>query len=167
MATWQEFESAAPEIAAGGHKLIFQFGPGLAFMATVRADGAPRLHPICPTIVGGRLFGCIGKSPKRGDLRRDGRFALHTFPPTEVDDEFCVSGRAKLIDDEALRETVVADLKGRGVNTQPGEELFEFLIDRAMLAAYPGGHGTWPPKYSVWKERRVRGAACIGGAIRL
>ncbi|MGH7778247.1 MAG: hypothetical protein ACREQR_00255 [Candidatus Binataceae bacterium] len=41
MATWQEFELAAPEIAAAGGKLLYQFGPGLAFLATVRKDGAP------------------------------------------------------------------------------------------------------------------------------
>jgi hypothetical protein len=123
MATWNEFESDAPDIAAEGKKLLYQFGVGLAFLATLRKDGAPRLHPICPTVVDGHLYALIGPSPKRGDLKRDGRYALHTFPPTEVDDEFLVMGRAT------------------------------FIEDKAMHAKYPGGHGTWPPKYSIWKSR--------------
>jgi len=34
MATWREFEQSSPEIAAAGHKLLYQFGPGLGFLAT-------------------------------------------------------------------------------------------------------------------------------------
>lgn len=153
MATWQEFESAAPEIASAGLKLLFQFGPGLAFLATVRKDGAPRLHPICPTVVDGNLYGLIlPVSPKYGDLERDGRYALHTFPPVDVDDEFLVMGRAERIDDTAQTGRVRADQKARGMTSTEDEGLFKFGIERVMLAKYPGGHGTWPPKYSVWKE---------------
>jgi hypothetical protein len=119
----------------------------------VRRDGAPRLHPVSPTIVDGRLYAVIGTSPKRGDLARDGRFALHTFPCPEVDDEFLVMGRAARVENPATYDAVVKDLKAHGVITQPGEWCFEFRIERAMHAKYSGGHGTWPPKYSVWKER--------------
>src|SRR5690349_15360869 len=51
MATWNEFETDAPDIAAAGKQLLYQFGVGLAFLATLRKDGAPRLHPVCPTVV--------------------------------------------------------------------------------------------------------------------
>lgn len=153
MATWKEFESAAPEIAEAGKRLLYQFGPGLAFLATVRKDGAPRLHPVCPTVFDGALYVLVGPSPKRGDLRRDGRFALHTFPPVEVDDEFLVMGRARAVADKRREEQVRADLVGRGMKSSGDEELFEFTIERAMHAKYPGGHGTWPPQYSVWKQR--------------
>ncbi len=153
MATWKEFEAAAPQIAEAGKKLLYQFGPGLAFLATVRKDGAPRLHPVCPTVFDGALYALVGPSHKRGDLRRDGRFALHTFPPVEVDDEFLVMGRARAVADRLREKQVRADLVGRGMKSSDDEELFEFAIERAMHAKYPGGHGTWPPKYSVWKER--------------
>jgi hypothetical protein len=33
------------------------------------------------------------------------------------------------------------------------EALFEFGIEHALHADYPGGHGKWPPKYSIWKVR--------------
>ena len=155
MTTWSEFETRAPAIAEAGRKLLYQFGVGLAFLATVRSDGAPRLHPICPTVVDGCLYALIlPSSPKCGDLKRDGRYALHTFPPVENDDEFLVMGRARFIDDEALAARVRDDQKARGMTSTEDEVLFAFEIERVMYAKYPGGHGTWPPKYSVWRADR-------------
>jgi hypothetical protein len=151
MASWSDFESAAPEMAEAGKKLLYQSGVGLAYLATVRIDGAPRLHPICPTVVNGQLCALIGPSHKRDDLRRDGRYALHTFPAPNIDDEFLVMGRAMLIEDSAIAESVRSDLVARGMNSSADELAFEFGIERVMHAKYPGGHGTWPPKYSVWK----------------
>lgn len=151
MASWGDLESAAPEIAAAGRKLLYQFGVGLAYLATVRKDGAPRLHPCCPTIVNGRLYALIGPSPKRGDLKRDGRYALHTFPCRDRDDEFLVMGRATLVADPKLTEAVRSDLISRGMKSSSDEIAFEFGIERVMHAKYPGGPGTWPPKYSIWK----------------
>jgi hypothetical protein len=116
MATWAEFESAAPEIAAAGKTLLYQFGVGLAYLATLRKDGAPRLHPVCPTVVGGRLYALIGPSHKRADLRRDGRYALHTFPCPKVDDEFLLMGRARFIEDHSVAEMVRSDLVARGIH---------------------------------------------------
>jgi hypothetical protein len=153
MATWNEFETDAPDIAEAGKKLLYQYGVGLAFLATLRKDGAPRLHPVCPTVVDGHLYALIGPSPKRGDLGRDGRFALHTLPPAEVDDEFLVMGRASHVADKQLVEKVRGDLVARGMKSSDDEELFEFAIESVMHAKYPGGHGTWPPKYSIWKSR--------------
>jgi hypothetical protein len=153
MVSWSQFEAAARQIADAGRKLIHQHGIGLAYLATLRKDGAPRLHPICPTVFEGGLYALIGPTHKRRDLLRDGRFALHSFPCPEVDDEFLVMGRARMIDDESLRSRVLADLKSKGMTSTEDEWLFEFQIDRAMHAAYNGPHGTWPPKYAVWTER--------------
>lgn len=52
MVTWREFAAAAPDLAEAGRALLTQFGVGLAFLATVRRDGAPRLHPVCPVLSG-------------------------------------------------------------------------------------------------------------------
>src|ERR1700720_1247838 len=110
MATWNEFEADAPDIAAAGRQMLYQFGVGLGYLATLRKDGAPRLHPICPTIVDGRMYALIGPTPKRGDLRRDGRYALPTFPALEVDDEFLLTGCAKFIADKTTEDAVRKDL---------------------------------------------------------
>ena len=84
MATWQELEDAEPDFAgrvrrlldAGRHKTI----------ATVRADGSPRISGIECEITDGELrFGSMTGARKGADLRRDPRFALHgpTFHPEE------------------------------------------------------------------------------------
>jgi hypothetical protein len=56
MVTWKEFAAAQPDLAVIGRSLLFQFKVGLAFLATVRKDGAPRLHPVCPVLSNDRLF---------------------------------------------------------------------------------------------------------------
>jgi hypothetical protein len=152
MVSWSEFEKRAPEIAEAGKKLLFQYGVGLAFLATVRKDGAPRLHPVCPTVLDGSLYALILRtSPKCSDLKRDGRYALHTFPPQDRDDEFLVMGRAYFVDDRAQEAKVREDQVTRGMTSSQDEVLFRFDIERVMYAKYPGGHGTWPPTYSVWR----------------
>lgn len=81
MVTWKEFAAAAPDLAGLGQAQLNQFSVGLAFLATIRLDGAPRLHPVCPVISDDRLFVLVtAASPKRRDLLRDGRYALQTFP---------------------------------------------------------------------------------------
>ena len=98
---WKAFSVDAPELAETGRALLEQFGPGLAFLATVRADGAPRLHPVCPVLSAERLFVLItAASPKRRDLERDGRYALQTFPqPKPGSDEFYIAGTATVVED--------------------------------------------------------------------
>ena len=84
MTSWQDFERAEPEFArrvralfdAHKHKTI----------ATLRADGAPRISGIEATFEDGRLvFGSMPRARKGADLRRDPRFALHsaTVDPVE------------------------------------------------------------------------------------
>jgi hypothetical protein len=56
MVTWKEFAAAEPDLAENRGSLLFQFKVGLAFLATVRRDGAPRLHPVCPVLSDDRSF---------------------------------------------------------------------------------------------------------------
>jgi hypothetical protein len=75
-ATWGEFAASAPEMTAAGRRLLYQHGPGLGYLATVRRDGAPRVHPVCPHVAHDRLWVFVGHaSPKRFDLLRDPRYA--------------------------------------------------------------------------------------------
>jgi len=154
VATWGEFEEAAPEIADAGRALLYQFGPGLGFLATVRKDGGPRVHPVCPLIVDGRLWVLVGaESPKVWDLVRDGRYALHSFPSAGADDEFFVTGPATKNVDGATRAAVSAAVKAQGTTHGETDVLFELGIERAMHAKYPGPSPSWPPEYRVWRER--------------
>jgi hypothetical protein len=127
---------------------LYQFGPGLAYLATVRADGGPRVHPVCPHIAEDDLWIMLGvSSPKRRDLERDGRYALHTFPCTDVDDEFYVTGTAERIDDEGVRARVRESFIS---NTEDDDVLFRFAIERALLSVY-GPRPSFPPVYTRWR----------------
>jgi hypothetical protein len=131
MMTWQAFAAAEPALADVGRSLLFQFKVGLAFLATVRRDGAPRLHPVCPVLSGDRLYVLITPtSPKANDLARDGRYALQTFPqPKPGSDELFLSGKAVAVTDTAARATVLRDAKHQA---NASELTFELLIDRVM-----------------------------------
>jgi hypothetical protein len=50
MVTWAEFTASEPKLAEAGRSQLFQFRVGLAFLATVLRDGAPRLHPVCGVV---------------------------------------------------------------------------------------------------------------------
>ena len=131
MVTWREFSGAAPDLAGAGRDLLFQFKVGLAFLATVRRDGGPRLHPVCPVLSSDRLFVLItAESPKRQDLLRDGRYALQSFPqPKPGSDEFYVTGRAVLVEEAAARAAILRDAKHMA---DASETAFELLLDRVM-----------------------------------
>ena len=154
MARWSEFEAQAPEIADAGKKLFYQFGPGLAFLATVRRDGGPRLHPICVNIVAGGLYSLIIHSPKRQDLLRDGRFALHSFPPQLVDDEFYLTGRAVAQPDAELASAVAAAQVQAGGTTADDEMLFELFVERVLYVRYGPRNepGNVPPSHLRWAD---------------
>ena len=131
MVTWAEFAEAEPDLAEAGRSQLYQFRVGLAFLATVRTDGAPRLHPVCPVLSNDRLFVLITPtSPKRHDLLRDGRYALQAFPqPNPGSDEFYVAGRARRVEDSTTRAAVLRDAKHMA---DASEILFELRIDRVM-----------------------------------
>ena len=151
MATWAEFEQQAPEIAAKGKALLYQYGPPLGFLATVRPDGGPRIHPFCPIVHDGRLWAYVLEhSPKCHDLRREPMYALHALPGEAADDEFMVRGRAALVADvpDELRAGIIAAAEPASVGAQE-EQLFELHLDRAMTATYTH-RGQWPPAYARW-----------------
>jgi hypothetical protein len=151
VASWAEFEAAAPELADQGRGLFYQFGVGLGFLATVREDGGPRLHPVCPVITSSGLYVFVVPSPKRGDLRREGRYALHSFPPVEVDDEFYATGRATEVQDPDIRAEAA-----HAYHDRVAEEwsLFALDIERCLHAKYRH-RGDWPPTYTKWADQEV------------
>lgn len=149
MATWAEFAQASPEMA-GLLKGILEWIP-ITYLATTREDGAPRVHPVCPIFADGRMFVAMAPdSPKRLDLVRDGRYAMHALPGKwrEVDgqmrgdDEFYVTGRASRVEGEDIRRAIK---EAAGHEVRPQDWLFEFDIGRVMTAYWEkvGQPGTY------------------------
>lgn len=157
MATWSEFHAAAPVLASAIRDLVHQYGPGLGYLATVRSDGGPRVHPVSPVITEEALYCFILDSPKRRDLENDGRYALHSFPPEEADDEAYLSGRARPVTDpDRVRDLARAVRAEERVDWR----LFEFTVEVAMLARHPASRYARPdrPEYHIWRDPPQRPA---------
>lgn len=102
MPGWSDFAGAEPAFADRARRLLEQGRHKT--LATLRADGSPRISGIECEIANGQLqFGSMSGARKLEDLRRDPRFALHgpTVDPVEGREhewpgEVKVAGRAVL-----------------------------------------------------------------------
>jgi hypothetical protein len=146
MATWADLEVGDAEIADAGRRLLFHPGFGFGYLATVRADGGPRLHPVNPIIADGRLWVFVVPSPKLEDLRRDGRYALHSTGAADVDDEFYLDGRARVVDAAAARSAAEAACH---FPVPAHHVLVELGLEHALWAHY-ASPPSFPPDYRRW-----------------
>lgn len=156
MITWSEFEKREPELAAAGQARFYEHGLGLGFLATVRRDGGPRVHPVCPVIGDQGLHLVVIPGPKLNDLRRDGRYSLHseTLPPPRQDDGFAVTGQAREVSDPSLRAAIRAQVEAeRGGAAWEGFDehvLFELHLERCLLMLTQPD-GTFPKGPTIWR----------------
>ncbi len=146
MPTWSEFAAAAPDLAAWGESRLNR--SRVAFLATIAADGTPRVNPVTPVICEGHLLLFIAPtSPKVDNLRRNGLYAMHSLidNPSGIGGEFSIKGTATLIADAEMRE--------RAIDAHcytPSEDyvLFELSIDAALARDYEEGaliQNRWEP----------------------
>jgi hypothetical protein len=153
--SWSDFKTLQPELARSGADLLYHFGVGLAFLATVRADGGPRLHPMCPLLTETGLYAFIVPSPKQRDLHRDGRYAMHSFPLEDSEDAFYLTGVASHVSHPETRDPLARQFAGERSDFAaplPGEEqhLFAFGVEAAMLTRTTG-HGDPHPQHTIWR----------------
>lgn len=143
MPAWADFATAAPDLAATG---AARLRGRTAYLATIRPDGAPRIHPVTPIVGADRLFLFMEPtSPKGRDLERRQVYALHCG----VEDneggggEFWVRGHATRVTDAATRAQAVK------ASTYPPREryiLFELSIAAVQATTYDVGgpvHRRW------------------------
>jgi hypothetical protein len=152
MSSWALFAERESEMAAAGLRILSKYG--VAYLATVRADGAPRVHPVSAVVRDGVLLvGLIGSSPKRRDLDRDGRFVLHALPgPGNA--EFSVRGTARPFSVEEA-EALLAIRAGHGDEAQD-TAFYELDVSRVDYAVYQAGEGIRPvPTRTVWHDPEV------------
>jgi Pyridoxamine 5'-phosphate oxidase len=152
--SWADLEQEAPAIARLGRRLL---GTGIAFLATVRRDGSPRLHPVCPLICDGELLlGIIDRSPKRADLRRDPRCVVHAVPgPGHA--EFWVRAVAEPQGPAVARRWADRD---RRLALPDGDTLFRLGLVVAYATIFgPGADGRPVPDRRSWRSRRTPAGA--------
>lgn len=125
MASWREIEAEVPEFAAKVREVMDAHRHKT--MATLRADGSPRISGTEMTFRDGEVWlGSMPGSVKAMDLRRDGRVAVHSASEDpDEDDPAAWPGDAKL----AGRAVEVTDPQARAAFGGPGQDLHLFRID--------------------------------------
>ncbi len=145
--SWKYLEEQQPELAVFGAERL---NGKVAYLATIRKDGAPRVHPMTPIIGQGHLFVFMEPtSPKGHDLQRDGRYAIHcaVSDTSGASGEFVITGQANLISDAALRALAV-----RLASYAPADRyiLFEFDVENVATTTYPNDQ----PLRQFWKREK-------------
>jgi len=147
-ASWEQFAAAEPDMAKVLRSSLAWIP--ICYLATVRRDGSPRVHPFCPIFAGEGMYIAIRPfSAKRHDLRRTGRFAMHSLPGKR-DDEFYMTGSARLVEDTDERAAVAA---GAGHTVHADDDVFELRASYVMTA-YWEKMGQ-PDTYAVRSEWRA------------
>ncbi|MFC4947003.1 pyridoxamine 5'-phosphate oxidase family protein [Pseudonocardia sp. GCM10023141] len=124
MATWKDVERSEPEFADRVRK-IFDANKHKT-LATLRADGAPRISGTECSFADGELtFGSMPRSRKGADLLRDPRFALHSATVDAPDgDDAAWVGDAKVAGRAFHAGDVDGDIEG---------DLFRADLDQVVL----------------------------------
>jgi hypothetical protein len=144
--SWADFGAEVPHLEAFGRRRL---EGRIAYLATIRADGSPRVHPVSPFIGGGSL--AIYMEPtslKVADLRRDARYALHCSVEDNEggEGEFYVIGRAEEITDARRRTEAFGWAEAAGYKADDRHVFFEFKLGYVLSTTYDEG-----PKRERWR----------------
>lgn len=146
MATWQEFEEQAPQLAAAVRARFEAHRHHV--LATVRKDGSPRVSGTEVRFEAGELtMGSMGGAVKARDLRRDGRCAVHANPG----DGSMAGGDAKVAG-RAVETTGPEVLPG-----PPSSHAFRLDLREAVLTSLDGDElliRRWAPGRGVQEFHR-------------
>ena len=130
MVNWQAFSEESPRVAEVFVRRYRTTG-NLCLLATLRADGYPRISPMEPGIFENQLV-LVGmpNTTKFRDLGRDPRFCLHTatVDPYVGDGDAKLWGIARNVQDKGLHERFAAHLLERGGPDIRGEKLDPFYV---------------------------------------
>src|SRR3954449_9831673 len=150
---WSELEQRQPGLAAKARERLVE--PGVLLVVSLRRDGTPRLSPVEPYIMDGRLLlSMLWGSQKARDLERDPRVLVHGIVtgPEGGDGELKVRGRAVEVSDVALQGHYAAAVAEElGWRPEVGWfHLFEVDVEHVAYVRYVHETGdqfvtTWPP----------------------
>jgi hypothetical protein len=127
VASWGEIETAAPDLALHARRLLEAHVHKT--LATVRADGSPRISGIEAKFIDGDLwFGSMPGSRKGADLARDPRFALHSgsIDPPGWEGDAKLSGVAEETVDRDRKEAI---FRAMGAEEVPVDESSLYRCD--------------------------------------
>lgn len=138
MVRWQDVVDSAPDFARAAQARFDAYRHKV--LATLRADGSPRISGIEATFAQGELWlGTMPGSRKVDDLRRDARLALHSGSADPPEDEGAwagdakVSGLAEEITDAERIRSVGADMGAASGTAPPPMNLFRVSIAEVVF----------------------------------
>jgi hypothetical protein len=127
MTRWSAFAAERPDFAEAGARLFQQFG--VALLATVASDGAPRLAPVCPILQGEHLYLIVAqRTPKARHLESGRPYALHALLGSN-DEEFQVRGVPSLVTAAAERSGVH---QVAGFSFDPTDPIFRLSVEHSL-----------------------------------
>ena len=142
--TWQDLVQGNPTLAAYGAERL---NDRVAYLATVGANGRPRVYPVTPQLRGNRLYVFMyPTSPKGRDLERGSWYALHCTVEDNAggDGEFSVRGVGHRVLDPTVWELV---RPGHADEFNTRYVLFELDVGQAISTTYQDDQETrtrWP-----------------------
>ena len=134
MPSWEEVQAAAPDLAARVQARFDAHKHKL--MATLRADGSPRISATETAFREGNLwFGSMTGAVKARDLQRDPRVALHSAPVDEelTDGDAKISGRVTEVTDPEARRAYSGATTPEDVEEPEDYHLFRVDVDEIAL----------------------------------
>jgi hypothetical protein len=151
MTAWKDVEQAAPEFAQRV-RAIFD-GHRHKTIATVRADGSPRISGIEAEFEDGELvFGSMPDARKGADLRRDPRFALHSGGADPVEGaEAQWPGDAKISGRAVAAGPATAGPAGERFHADIAEVVHTHLNEQATLLVVEW----WTPAQGLRRVERA------------
>ncbi|SNR61945.1 pyridoxamine 5'-phosphate oxidase family protein [Blastococcus mobilis] len=159
MASFADVESEEPGFAARVRAAFDAHGH--SFLATLRADGSPRISGIeMHFVLGEPWLAGMPNSVKFTDLRRDPRFALHSGSdePADFSADAKVSGHATEVTDPDERSRYAA---AAGAPTERTDfELFRVDLDQVVLVALDDEKtalviSSWQPSRGLTRTSRT------------
>jgi hypothetical protein len=156
MTSFADLRVERPDLAEAVVRILRPDGATSAYLATVRADGGPRIHPVMPVLAGGSLYAFIvSMSWKYRDLLRDGRYSLHSSDLSSEGEEIYLTGAAHPVASEDTRAFVRGACENR-LGNHEFEALFELDIERVLHTHWENwGASTAWPTYEKWPDRLV------------
>jgi hypothetical protein len=164
---WKQVESEQPRLAELGRKKLGS--PGVVLVATIRADGSPRISPVEPLFWRDDLWLSMGwETRKAKDLLRDPRILVHSIVTGREghDGEFKLRGRAvpeNSVDvQKAYAEVVSRQL---GWMPVPGRfHLFRIEIEDVTFIRWAGANDQYVTRWPAGTEfvRRGTSATSVG-----
>ena len=122
--SWGDVARSAPDL--GRHVEERMGEPKVCYLATLRRDGWPRVHPVLVRFRDGRMVVTMyPNSPKGHDIRRNGRYAVHGM----VEDPYGGRGEVLMTGTAVATDATPADI-------ERGWVAFELLVGEVLATQY-------------------------------